>query len=205
MQRKVFVSFRFNDGHLYKEKLCKKLAMSNNLIDCSEDKDRSNLSDSMIRDYLYAKLRQTSVTIIILTPNAIRHKKNYFGKIDDWMYDEIRYSLEDRQNNRTNGLIALYTPEVEKQLITHNYENNSIYIEDVENLFRKNMMNIKEKYKHEQRARMYDQDYDSYCSLIPFDSFINNPEKYINIAEEKRNRINEYKITCRLDNNIYIF
>ena len=90
MQRKVFVSFRFNDGHLYKEKLCEVLSKSNNLIDCSEDKDRSKLSEPVIRDYLYSKLRQTSVTIILLTPDAIKHKKNIFGKIDDWMYDEIR-------------------------------------------------------------------------------------------------------------------
>ncbi len=205
MQRKVFVSFRFNDGHLYKEKLCEVLSKSNNLIDCSEDKDRSKLSEPVIRDYLYSKLRQTSVTIILLTPDAIKHKKNIFGKIDDWMYDEIRYSLEDRQNNRTNGLVAVYTPEAEKLLITHDYENNAISVAEVENLFRKNMMNIKNEYKHNQRYGMYDTDYDSYCSLISFNSFINNPERYINIAEEKRDRTNEYEIKRRLDNNIYYF
>ena len=205
MQRKVFVSFRFNDGNLYKEKLCKKLSMSNNLIDCSEDEDRSMMQPATIKNYLYRKLSQTSVTIIIITPEAVEHKKNWYGQVDDWMYDEIRYSLEDRQNNRTNGLIALYTPEAEKLLITHDYKDNTIAVADVENLFRKNMMNIKKEYKHNQREGIYDSDYDSYCSLIPFDSFMNNPEKYINIAEEKRDRINEYTIKCRLDNNIYYF
>ncbi len=39
------------------------------------------------------------------------------GDYDDWMYDEIRYSLESREGNRTNGLVAVYTPEVADLLI----------------------------------------------------------------------------------------
>ena len=35
---------------------------------------------------------------------------------DDWIYDEVRYSLEDREGNATNGLIGVYVPEVENQL-----------------------------------------------------------------------------------------
>ena len=55
------------------------------------------------------------------------------------MYDEIRYSLEDRENNRTNGLIAVYTPEAKAYLIEESKE--STIVNDVDNLFRKNMMN----------------------------------------------------------------
>ena len=65
----------------------------------------------MEEEYLYSKLRTTSVTIILITPQAVNHKKDSYGYYDDWMYDEIRYSLEDRENNRCNGLVAVYTKE----------------------------------------------------------------------------------------------
>lgn len=41
---------------------------------------------------------------------------------------------------------------------------------------------------------MYDADYDSYCSLVSLDDFVNNPNKYIEIAECKRNNIYQYDI-----------
>ena len=79
---------------------------------------------SNITDLIYSKLKTTSVTIIIITPQAINHKKDMWGRYDDWMYDEIRYSLEDRENNRCNGIVAVYTPEAKEMLMKetlHNY------------------------------------------------------------------------------------
>ena len=106
MARRVFVSFRFSDGFKYKEDLCSLFKENDDVIDCSENKDRSSLSDDSIKKYLYAKLRNSSVTIVILTPDALEYEKDIWsGKIDDWMYDELRYSLEDRENNRTNGVL----------------------------------------------------------------------------------------------------
>ena len=64
MTRKVFVSFRFNDGASYKEELCKRFDSSTEVIDRSEDQDRSNMSEATIKKYLYEKLRDTSVTIV---------------------------------------------------------------------------------------------------------------------------------------------
>lgn len=60
----------------------------------------------------------------------MNHKKDFWGRYDDWMYDEIRYSLEDRENNRTNGLIAVYTPEVADMLVQVQ-QNGAIGINDV--------------------------------------------------------------------------
>ena len=60
------------------------------------------MSEDTIQEYLYDKLKDTSVTIVILTPDAVSYRKNWLGNYDDWLYDELRYSLEDRNNNRTN-------------------------------------------------------------------------------------------------------
>lgn len=198
MANNVFISFRYSDGIGYKERLSKVFDASTDIINCSEDIDRSMMSDATIKNYLYGKLSRSSITIILLTPHAITHKKNYYNEIDDWIYDEIRYSLEDREYNRSNGLIAVYTKEAKELLTSYDVSTGAMNIKPVYNLFRKNMMNVKSQFKKNPNFGIYDANYDSYCSLISYEEFINNPNKYIEIGEEKRNNIYKYNIYKRM-------
>lgn len=75
MSKKVFISFRFSDGNKYKDYLSTLFTQNDDVINCSEDEDRSNMSEETIKKYLYDKLRNTSITIVILTPQAINHQK----------------------------------------------------------------------------------------------------------------------------------
>ena len=187
MARRVFISFRFSDGEKYKTKLCELFDGETKVINCSENEDRSGMSEETIQKYLYSKLKTTSVTIIIITPQAINHKKDMWGRYDDWMYDEIRYSLEDRENNRCNGIVAVYTPEAKEMLMKETLhtcdvckqESTVSTIFDVDNLFRKNMMNVKKAYKTNPCEGIYDSDKDSYCSLVEWEEFKKNYNKYI--------------------------
>ena len=171
---------------------------STSIINCSENTNRSMMSEETIRKYLYSKLSRTSITIVLLTPNSITHEKNWNGQIDDWIYDEIRYSLEDRENNKCNGLIAVYTKEAKDLLVSIDSASGTVCVNNVYNLFRRNMMNIKPQYKKNTKPNLFDSDYDSYCSLISYENFISNPNNYINIAEEKRDNIYKYDITKRM-------
>lgn len=137
------------------------------------------------------------MTIIILTPLAINHNRDWRGQYDDWIYDEIRYSLENRVGNRTNGIVAVYTPEAEPYLISGK-ENGAVSIRDVDNLFRKNMMNVKEQYKLNSNPNIYDRDYDSYCSLISWSTFVSDMGRYVDIAFRKRDEVDKYNIVKRL-------
>lgn len=197
MARNVFISFRYADGMDYKNKLASFFDQYYDTVDFSEDQDRSKMSEETIRKYLYSKLRRSSVTIVLLTPQAVNHKRNWRNEYDDWMYDEIRYSLEDRESNRTNGLVAVYTPEAESMLVSKG-NNGSIVVSDVDNLFRKNMMNVKTTHKKCAINNTYDRNYDSYCSLISWAEFIDNIGKYIDLATEKRNSTYKYNIVKRL-------
>ena len=202
----IFISFRYSDGKQYKEELEQLFSLDAEIYNRSESEDRSMMSEKTIRDYLYKKLKSTSVTIFIVTPESLKHKKDCWNQIDDWTYDELRYSLENRAGNRSNAMIAVYVPEVKNQLISvTNHicpickaESTVDFIQDVENLFRKNMMNIKAPYKHNNCDGIYDSNYDSYCSLIALDDFKKNYEKYISIALEKRDKIDEYNIVKRI-------
>ena len=82
MAYNVFISFRFSDGVVYKNRLSALFNQSRYTVDYSEDEDRSNLSEESIKKYLYGKLRRTSITIVILTPNAIEYKKDFYGNYD---------------------------------------------------------------------------------------------------------------------------
>lgn len=196
MAKNVFISFRYRDGHTYKEILEGLFNRSEDTVDFSEDQDRSNMSEATIRNYMYSKLRRSSVTILIITPEAINHKKGYWG-YDDWIYDELRYSLEDRGNNRTNGLIAVYTPGAESEICKRNPDcTTTIY--DFDNLARKNMMNVKPSYKKNSEPGVYDRYYDSYCSLVSFDEFRRDFVRLIDIAEWKRDNKYRYDIVKRL-------
>ena len=199
MANRVFISFRFSDGNWYKDKLVERFDESNEVINFSEDEDRSNLSEDSIRSYLYGKLKNTSITIVLLTPEAVNHKKDWLGRYDDWMHDEIRYSLENRENNNPNGLIAVYTEEAKQDLMIGTTcmqcekACKMSSIKDFDNLVRHNMMNVKPEYKQNPCDGVYDSDWDSYCTLVSWEDFIEHFPDYIQKADQKRKAINKYK------------
>ena len=63
MATKVFISFRFSDGKEIKDELVDLFDESTEVINRSEDVDRSQMSEDTIQEYLYEKLKDTSVTI----------------------------------------------------------------------------------------------------------------------------------------------
>lgn len=206
-KKKVFVSFRFSDGSKIKEKLIDFLEKQDLIIDKSEDKDRSEMSEETIQTYLFEKLKDSSITIVLLTPEAVNYKRSYLQEIDDWMYDELRYSLYNREGNPINGVIALFTPQAESSLLqttTHKCEkcneSTTVYsLLNFDNLVRDNMINVLDKYKKNQCDEIYDSDYDSYISLVKLEEFYNSPSKYLEIATEKRKNSNHFKIRVRKD------
>ena len=71
MATKVFISFRFSDGKEIKDELVELFDESTEVINRSEDVDRSQMSEDTIQEYLYEKLKDTSVTIVLITPEAV--------------------------------------------------------------------------------------------------------------------------------------
>lgn len=202
MARNVFISFRFSDGHRYKEELSNCFDMNEDTVDYSEDEDRSGMTDDTIKKYLYKKLKRSSITIALITPEAVNYNRKDSGEIDDWIYDEIRYSLENRERNPINGLIGVYVPEAEEYLFIKQKHicnvckkhSEVLNIKNFTNLVRRNMMNILPEYKINKCPGVYDGDYDSYCSLVSYKDFLKEPDKYIEIASRKRDIIYKYKI-----------
>ena len=202
MATKVFISFRFSDGKEIKDELVDLFDESTEVINRSEDVDRSQMSEDTIQEYLYEKLKDTSVTIVLLTPEAVSYRKNWIGNYDDWLYDELRYSLEDRKNNRTNGGVAVYTDDAKDMILessshycSHCQETKSCRtLKFFDNLARKNMLNIKQSYKKNLCNDLYDDSHDSYISLVSLEEFKQDHTKYIDNAKDKRDRLHEFNI-----------
>lgn len=201
MAYNVFISFRYEDGIDYKNELSKILDKSSISYDVSEDEDRSNISEDTIKQYLYKKLRRSSVIIVLLTPKATTYRvKN--GKYDDWLYDELRYSLEDREDNRTKGVIVVYTDSAFPYIIDKSQHYCEVckktsevnIIKDFRNLVRRNIMNVKKEYKKNQCDGIFDSNYDSYASLVHYSEFIQNVDFYIKVAIEKKENKFKYDI-----------
>lgn len=94
-------------------------------------------------------------------------------------------------------MVAVYTPEAECLLIKKG-DNNTTTVLNVNNLFRRNMMNIKPEHKRNHKPGVFDSNYDSYCSLVAYSAFVNNVGKYIEIAKEKKKTKDYYNITKRM-------
>ena len=206
MATKVFISFRFSDGKEIKDELVDLFDESTEVINRSEDVDRSQMSEDTIQEYLYEKLKDTSVTIVLLTPEAVSYRKNWIVNYDDWLYDELRYSLEDRKNNRTNGVVAVYTDDAKDMILessshycSHCQETKSCRtLKFFDNLARKNMLNIKQSYKKNLCNDLYDDSHDSYISLVSLEEFKQDYTKYIDNAKDKRDRLHEFNIYKRM-------
>ncbi|CAK6479715.1 hypothetical protein BFRIG_05427 [Peribacillus frigoritolerans] len=206
MGTNVFISFRFSDGSDLKEELEELFDSSTEVFNRSENEDRSTMSEDTIQKYLYEKLKKTSVTIVLLTPKAVSYKKDIFGSYDDWLYDELRYSLEDRNENRTNGVVAVYTNESKDLILDTNSHTCSVcnqeskcqVILDFDNLVRKNTLNVKTAYKYNPCNDLFDEDKDSYISLVHIDDFKKDYVKYIEAAKGKRDRKNEFELVKKM-------
>lgn len=206
MATKVFISFRFSDGKEIKDELVDLFDESTEVINRSEDVDRSQMSEDTIQEYLYENLKDTSVTIVLLTPEAVSYRKNWIGNYDDWLYDELRYSLEDRNNNRTNGVVAVYTDDAKDMILessshycAHCQETKSYRtLKSFDNLAQKNMLNIKQSYKKNPCNDLYDDSHDSYISLVSLEEFKQDYTKYIDNAKDKRDRLHEFNIYKRM-------
>ena len=197
MANKVFISFRFSDGNEIKEALVNKFEKLDYIINKSENENRSEMSDETIQKYLYDKLKDTSLTVVLITPQAVEHNLDYLGNIDDWMYDEIRYSLEDRMGNRTNAMIMVYTEDA-KDLVIADQNTDVTVVSNFFNLARKNMMNVKSDKKLEPRHGLYNSLEDSYVSLVSYDLFLEDPKKYTDNAISKRDRKDDFNLVKSL-------
>lgn len=192
MARKTFISYKYSDvvegkTNNLRDRIIAKFGNDAKFYRGEDGyaKDLSSYSASYIKETLKEMIRDTSVTILILSPNM---------KQSQWMNWELSFSLSEITRNgrisHSNGVVAV----IQKQLtygIIDGYAwfktwNGSWDISKAFELVRLNRDN-KKVYAPYSLS-------DNYIDIVTEDMFLRDPFKYIEEAYTKSQNINYYNI-----------
>ncbi len=198
MAHKTFISYKYSEAQDLRDRIIKALGNdaqyyqgetsdSPNLTDTTTDNIKKNL-----RDMIYG----TSVTIIIISPNMVKSK---------WIDWEIEYSLKETtrkdRTSRANGIVGVImksnggyswiesTSKYEDGCVARVIDDSKLY-----EIISANRFNLKKKVYSCDTCQTVGKLSGSYISLINEEDFLKAPNKYIDNAFDKSERIIDFKI-----------
>ena len=179
----------------------------------SDGEDLSKLSESTIRDKLYDRIYDSTVTMVMLSPNM---QEPYRQQKYQWIPQEISYSLREQSRTNSNGksiisstnaLLAVVLPDRNG---SYSYfwnkcsfcgSNCTLYNTGwLFEILRKNTFNVKMPDSEQcgsKGSTIYHGDA-SYITYVTWDDFCDDPQKFIDKACEIQNHKNDYNITVQL-------
>lgn len=195
MARKTFISYKYSDvvegkSNNLRDRIIAKLGDASRFYrgENGYSQDLSSRSANYIQTKLKDMIRDTSVTIVILSPNM---------KFSNWMNWEISYSLtEITRENRTsltNGVVCV----VQKQPTYYSFDDGYSWMKkwngewDLSKCFEVIRLNQNNK-KRYSSSRLSS----NYMDIVSEDAFLRDPNKYIEEAYEKA-KSGEYFISKR--------
>lgn len=226
MGKKVFVSYKYNDNNVstldgyehgtardYVDYLQDHNFSGDDLNKAEHDyEDLSQFKDDTIKSKLRDKIWDSSVTLILISPNMMEANTK---ESDQWIPWEVSYSLrtETRNGYRSlpNGMLAIVLPDqngdysyfvssetlVDGKGRNHNVRNIKTY--NTFKIIRDNMFNqINPDTSIMQGYTVYFGDC-SYIVNVTWDDFINDPGKFIDkVTNLKENKVEDYDLHKKL-------
>lgn len=220
MGHKVFVSYKYKDSDVaplegysketardYVDYLQDNKFSGDDLNKAeNDDEDLSVFKDETIRTKLKDKIWDSSVTLVLISPNMVERFK---AEKNQWIPWEVSYSLrtQTKANSRSlpNALIAVTLPDrfnSYKYFITHwtytdensKKEKNvtTIHFDQTFQIIHKNMFNQKNPITEEINGETVYFGAYSYMIAVKWEDFISNIDSYINRALVLRDKISEY-------------
>lgn len=181
MAHKTFISYKYSESRELRDKIIGALGKDATYYkgENVDSKDMSDYKRKTIKANLSKMMYDTSVTIVILSPNM---------RESEWIGWEISYCLKkntrkDRTSQR-NGVVAVIK-KVNGSYSWFQYsEGDAIkyHMNKVQDIIAKNHFNSNPPKKVDGKYDWLD---GSYIAFIKEDEFLDNPKKYINNAYEK--------------------
>jgi hypothetical protein len=198
MASKTFISYKHSEAQQLRDEIIKSLGLDASYYhgETSESPDLTDTSTENIKQHLKDMIYDTSVTIVIISPNINKSK---------WIDWEIEYSLKEitrkDKTSRTNGIVGIvmkhngnysWLQNTSNKIDGHtstSTDNSLLYDIIVEN---RGNQNPKEYFCEE--CKTIDQLTGSFISLIKEEDFLSNPNFYIENAFDKSKNISNYDI-----------
>ncbi len=196
MAHKTFISYKYSESRELRDKIIKALGKDTTYYkgENVDSKDMTDYKRETIRKNLADMMYDTSVTIVILSPDMRK---------SEWIGWEVSYCLKkikrkDRTSQR-NGVVAVIK-KVNGSYSWFKYsEGNSTkyHMEKIQNIVAKNHFNSNPPQKVD---GSYDWLNGSYITFVEEDNFLYNLTKYIDNAYEKsENDGSGYELTITED------
>ena len=190
MAHKTFISYKYSDVVEYKgsnnlrDRIITRLGVDAKFYrgENGYSKNISSYTAEYIKKYLKDMMYDTSVTIVILSPNMQQ---------SDWIEWEIEYSLKSitraDRTSRPNGVVAV----VQKQnswdgysWLRNVYGNWNTYL----------MPSIINNNRNNKKSYVSYLLSNNYIDIVTEDDFLRNPSKYIEEAYQKSKNIDSYVV-----------
>lgn len=204
MGRKIFISYKYSDDSVqqlgsyyttvrdYVDVLQKILEKNTDHINKGENDNESlaDFKDETIQSKLADKIFDSSVTIVLISPNMKERGEN---EKKQWIPWEISYSLRSkkRKDNKSkrNAILLVVLPDRNG---CYDYANRTGFYFDI---IQKNLNNLINDYPTKKLANGCSQSYMLRCN---WDQFISNVNGWIEAAIEINQNGDKYNITTRL-------
>ena len=190
MAHKTCISYKYSEARGLRDKIINALPRDYAQYYMGETSDSPNMGDEKterIKTYLKDMMWGTSVTVVIISPNMKQSK---------WIDWEIEYTLKHitrkERTSHINGLVGVimkvnggYDWFINHLTNCHNspvvnYRNNYLY-----DIISKNHFNSNPPQWHCEQCKTYDWLNGSYMEYVEEESFLANPQYYIDNAYNK--------------------
>lgn len=199
MAKKTFISYKYSEARHIRDKIVSNMGNDASYYngETSDSPDLTDTSTENIKRNLRDMMYNTSVTIVVISPNMKKSK---------WIDWEIEYSLkeitrEDR-TSRSNGIVGVimkvngsYNWIVSRNEYKDGCKPRIINDDYLYPIIKNNRFNQLPPEFTCDSCKTVDQLTGSYISLINEDSFMSDVNKYIDSAFDKSKSISKYKIS----------
>lgn len=217
MARKIFVTYKHSDNSVYPINgystarayvdYLIELFKGDEIYKGEGNEDLSKFKDETIATHLKDKIYDSSITIVLISPNM---KEQLKPESDQWIPWEVAYSLKQITRNgrisQSNAVLAVVLPDWS---LTYHYfllENSCPYCNSTTyktgtlfQILRENMFNVKTPTfnnctNHSRTSPVYTGNF-SYIPSVRWDRFVSNKESYLNNVETIRDNIDQYNVS----------